>query len=113
MTLDEDSEIYCVIFLPWGIFRYNILPMGILLAYDIFQSTMGTLFQNLEHLLVYLDDLITFSSGILDEHLVEVNEVLSRLLNKTSSKFLQIFLGRSGSLILRLRNHQERYKTST
>ena len=68
--------------LPWGIFRYNMVPMGILVTCDIFQSAMGTLFQNLEHLLVYLYDLLTIGSGSLDEYLAEVDEVLSRLLAK-------------------------------
>ena len=56
--------------------------MGILVACNIFQSAMWTLFQHLEHLIVYLDDLITLSSGSLDEHLAEVDKVLSRLLAK-------------------------------
>ena len=82
MTLDEEPKIYCVTILPWGILRYNMLPMGILVACDIFQSAMGTLFQDLEHLLVYLDDLITLGIGSFDEHLAEVDEVLSHLIVK-------------------------------
>ena len=82
ITLDKESKIYCLMILPWGIFRYNMVPMGILVTCDIFQSAMGTLFQNLEHLLVYLYDLLTLASGSLDEHLAEVDEVLSRLLAK-------------------------------
>lgn len=56
--------------------------MGILVATDIFQSTIGTLFQNLEYLIVYIDDLITLGGGILEEYLANVNELLSRLLTK-------------------------------
>ena len=36
MTLDEESKLYCAIVLPWVIYRYNILPMGILVVCDIF-----------------------------------------------------------------------------
>ena len=82
MTLDEQSQVYCVIILPWGIFRCNMLPMGILVACDIFQAAMGTLFQDLEHLFVFIDDIITLSSGNFEEYLSEVDEVLSRLLAK-------------------------------
>ena len=82
MTFDEDSKISCIIILPWGIFQYNMIPMGILVACNIFQCAMGTLFQDLEHLLIYLDDIITFSRGNFDEHLAEVNEVLYCLLAK-------------------------------
>ena len=57
-------------------------PMCILVDCDIFQVAMGTLFQYLEHLIVNLDDLITIGSGTLEEHLVEVNELLFRLLVK-------------------------------
>ena len=95
MTLDKQSKIYCLIILPWSIYRYNMLPMSILVAYDIFQAAMGTCFQDLDHLLVYLDDIITLSSWNFEEHLVEVDEVLSRLL----SKGLQINFSKSNWVV--------------
>ena len=82
MTLDEESKMYCAIVLPWGIYRYNMLPMGILVACDIFQAAMGALFQDLEKLFVYLDDLIVLGNGTFKEHMSEVDETLSRLLTK-------------------------------
>ena len=36
MALDEESKLYCAIVLSWVIYRYNILPMGILVVCDIF-----------------------------------------------------------------------------
>ena len=80
-----------MIVLHWGIYRYNMLPMGILVTCDIFQAAMGTLFQDLEKLFVYLDDLIALGNGTLDEHLAEVDEILSRLL----AKELQINISKS------------------
>ena len=68
-----------------------MLPMGILVTCDIFQAAMGTLFQDLEKLFVYLDDLIALGNGTLDEHLAEVDEILSRLL----AKELQINISKS------------------
>ena len=82
MTLDEESKIYCMIILHWGIFWYNTLHMDILVACDIFQWAMGTLFQYLKHLFVYLDDLITLGSESFDGQLAEIDEVLYRLLTK-------------------------------
>ena len=43
---------------------------------------MGTHFQDLEKLFVYMYDLIALGNGTLDEHLSEVDEILSRLLAK-------------------------------
>ena len=56
--------------------------MDILVACDIFQWAMGTLFQYLKHLFVYLDDLITLGSESFDGQLAEIDEVLYRLLTK-------------------------------
>ena len=80
-----------MIVLHWGIYRYKMLPMGILVTCDIFQATMGTLFQDLEKIFVYLDDLIALGNGALDEHLATVDEILSRLL----AKELQINISKS------------------
>ena len=44
MPLSAKSKTYCVISLPWGLYQYNMLPMGILVAADIFQEAMGGLF---------------------------------------------------------------------
>ena len=43
---------------------------------------MGTLFQDLEKLFVYLDDLIALGNGTFEENMSEVDEILSRLLTK-------------------------------
>ena len=67
MTLDEESKVYCVIVLPWGIFHYNMLHMEILVACDIFQATICILFQDLEKLLVYIDDLFALGNGTFEE----------------------------------------------
>ena len=42
----------------------------------------GTLFADLAHVLVYLDDIIIIGTGSYAEHLQQVEEVLARLLEK-------------------------------
>ena len=59
-----------------------MLPMGILVAADIFQEAMGGLFLNLESVIVYIDDIIILGNSSIEDHLKDVTEVLKRLSNK-------------------------------
>ena len=34
--LDEEAKQVCVIVLPWGLYRYNVLPMGLAISSDVF-----------------------------------------------------------------------------
>jgi hypothetical protein len=38
MPLSEESKKLCVISLLWGLYQYNMLPMGVKPAMDIFQQ---------------------------------------------------------------------------
>ena len=82
MGLSPRSRKLCVISLPWGLYCYNTLPMGLLVATDVFQEAMGGLFLDLEYVIIYIDDIIVLGCGSLTEHLADVSEVLSRLKNK-------------------------------
>ena len=62
--------------------QYIILPIGILVAVDIFQEVMGGLFLDLESIIVYIDDIIILGNLAIEEHLKDVDEVLKRLNNK-------------------------------
>jgi hypothetical protein len=44
MPLSQEAKKLCVISLPWGLYQYNMLPMEIKPATDIFQQRMGALF---------------------------------------------------------------------
>ena len=79
MELDEFSKQLCVIVLPWGLYRYTALPMGIKPASDIFQQAMGTLFKDKPNIGVYLDDIIIFGFTSFAEHMNDVDEALARL----------------------------------
>ena len=79
MELDEESREKCVACLPWSLYAYNMLPMGIKIAMDVFQQAMGDWFVDLECVLVYLDDIIIIEASTFGEHIEVVAEVLKRL----------------------------------
>ena len=79
MAMDEKSKYLCVTCLPWGLYRYKMLPMGIKVATDVFQSAMANLFCDLEGVIVYIDDILVIGAGPFDEHMKIVDEVLRRL----------------------------------
>jgi hypothetical protein len=81
MPLDDDSKALCVTVLPWGLYQYNALPMGIKPATDIFQERMSSLFYDLRQIVVYMDDLKALGFLDFDDHLNLLHEVLRRLLN--------------------------------
>ena len=93
IRLDPDSQKICTIILPWGKYSYMRLPMGISGSPDFFQEKMTSLMQSLEYVRTYIDDLLIISSGTYDDHLLKVEEVLTRLqlaglrVNATKSSF--------------------------
>jgi len=72
----------CTIIFPWGKYSYQRLPMGASNAPDVFQAKMGTLFQDLEYVRAYLDDLLILSSATFEDHLDKLGQVLQRLQEK-------------------------------
>ena len=58
MVLSIQSKHLCVISLPWGLYSYNVVPMGLLIATDVFREEIGGLFLDMENVIIYLDDII-------------------------------------------------------
>jgi hypothetical protein len=81
MPLDNDAKALCVTILPWGLYQYNALPMGIKPATDIFQERMLSLFYDLRQIVVYMDDLKALGFLDFEDHLKLLHEVLRRLSN--------------------------------
>ena len=78
LPLAEESQPLLTVNTHKGLYRYLRLPFGVSSAPAIFQRTMETLLQGLQHVCVYLDDiLITGRSQ--QEHLKNLEEVLQRL----------------------------------
>jgi len=63
--------------MPWGLYQYKVLPMGISNAPDIFQSIMMRLLGDLEFVQVYMDDILITSSTYSD-HIAKLKMVLER-----------------------------------
>ena len=53
--------------------------MGLCNSPDIFQQIMMDLLGDLEYTSVYIDDILITSSGSYEDHLIKLNEVLTRL----------------------------------
>jgi hypothetical protein len=79
MPLSKEAKKLCVITLPWGLYQYNMLPMGIKPATDIFQQRMGALFFDMPVVVIFMDDTIMFGYANFGAHLIDVTEVLRRL----------------------------------
>jgi Reverse transcriptase (RNA-dependent DNA polymerase) len=58
IPLDEESKDITTFTLPWGKFRYERLPMGILTAPDEFQLRMNQMLGAENQIMVYLDDIL-------------------------------------------------------
>lgn len=74
---DKPKTAFCT---PFGLFEWNRMPFGLCNAPSTFQRLMERLFgdQRCQSLLLYLDDVVVFSSSI-DQHLERLEMVLGRL----------------------------------
>jgi len=65
--------------LPFGIYKYKRMAMGLSISPDFFQEKLSTLFNDMPYIKVYLDDLLIFSNGTYEDHAKKVHRVLQRL----------------------------------
>ena len=79
IQLHPDSRKLCTIVLPWGKYEYIKLPMGLCNSPDIFQEKMNDLFEGLEYVRAYIDDLLIMTNGTWEDHLEKVGIALRRL----------------------------------
>ena len=80
LVLDEESQMLVTINTHKGPFKYNRLPFGVTTAPAIFQRVMEHLLRDLNFVTVYLDDILVTGKNT-EEHLTNLDEVLSRLEN--------------------------------
>uniref|UniRef100_A0A3B5PZG8 Gypsy retrotransposon integrase-like protein 1 n=1 Tax=Xiphophorus maculatus TaxID=8083 RepID=A0A3B5PZG8_XIPMA len=74
---DRHKTAFCT---PFGLFEWNRMPFGLCNAPSTFQRLMQRIFgdQQCQSLLLYLDDIVVFSSSI-QQHLERLDVVLGRL----------------------------------
>ena len=89
---------------PLGFFEFNFLPFGLCGSPATFQRLMNLCMRDVEHCLIYLDDIIIFSSSF-EEHLKKLEEVFGRLkqyglkLNPHKCQFLRSKLKYLGHIV--------------
>ena len=71
------SKKLCTMGLPWGKYEYQKLPMGLCNSPDIFQEKMNELFNGLEYVRTYIDDLLIISNKSFEDHINKLEKVLS------------------------------------
>ena len=79
MNLDKIAREYCVTCLLWGLYIYNMLPMGLKVATDVFQAAMLDLFNDLIGVVVYLDNIIVIGASTYEDHIRIVSKMIRRL----------------------------------
>jgi RNase H-like domain found in reverse transcriptase/Integrase zinc binding domain/Reverse transcriptase (RNA-dependent DNA polymerase) len=77
--LDKELSDMSTFMLPFGLFKYTRLPMGLSISPDFFQERMAKLFGDLPWIKVFLDDLLIFSNGTFEDHMEKVSTALERL----------------------------------
>ena len=83
-VLDKASKDLCTIATPFGLYRYNCLPMGISQYLDIAQGIMEQVLRSIHDLKVYINDIACFSSKF-KTHLILIRTALAFALKDLSS----------------------------
>jgi transposase InsO family protein len=79
VRLDPDSRKLCTIILPFGKFEYQRLPQGISVGPDIFQEKMNELFDGMDYIRAYIDDILVLTKGDFDDHLEKLDATFHKL----------------------------------
>ena len=79
IELSPDSKKLCTLVFPFGKYKMQCLPMGLCNSPDIFQEKMSELFDGLEFVRTYIDDLLCLTKGTFEEHLEKLKRILARL----------------------------------
>lgn len=76
--LDDEAKDLCTIATPFGLYKYNRLPMGLSISPDAAQDIMERVLADIKDIEVYIDDIACFSNSW-EEHLELLERVLSVL----------------------------------
>ena len=107
MDIKKETQNYLTIILPFGKYQYAKLPMGLSISADIFQQEMSKLFADMEHVLVYIDEILVVTKSTFKDHMDKLQAVLAWLqsrgmqLNAAKSFFAATKLDYLGYIISR------------
>ena len=76
--LDDKSKDLCTINRPYGLYRYRILPLGVVQSPDFCQETMEHILQGIIDANVYINDIGCFGKSW-EQHLQVLEQVMIRL----------------------------------
>jgi len=79
IELSPRSKELCTLVFPFGKYEMQRLPMGLCNSPDIFQEKMSELFEGLDFVRTYIDDLLCLTKGTFEDHLEKLERVLFRL----------------------------------
>ena len=79
ITLSDDAKKLCTITTPFGKYEYNRLPMGVSVAPDIFQERICQLFDEIESVRAFIDDLLVVTHGDFQDHIDQLDLVMTKL----------------------------------
>ena len=71
IVLNPDARKYGTILLPWGVYEYLRLPMGLCNSPDILKIKMSELVTGLDFARAYIDDLLVITNDNFQKHLQE------------------------------------------
>ena len=107
ILLTPKASRLCTVVLPWDKYEYLRLPMGLCNSPNIFQEKMSKLMVGLEFARAYFDNLLLITTGDLAEHLVKLEQTLTKLseagikINASKSSFCQTELEYLGYWVTR------------
>ena len=79
MELGKDSHAKTAFVTPFGKWKFNMVPFGLVQAPAYFQALISTVLEGLNHFAIaYLDDIIIFSKNE-EEHLQHLEIIFERL----------------------------------
>lgn len=78
IELDEKTKKITTITTEYGKFRYNVLPMGLVISSDVFQSKIMELLGHIAGIRCYLDDVLGMTKGSFDEHLEQLRQCFEK-----------------------------------
>lgn len=79
--LTNKAKEYCTITTPFGLYRYNRLPMGVKNSPAFAQSVMVHVLQHFENVEVFIDDIAVFTTGTFEDHCNKLAAVLKVLMD--------------------------------